>query len=141
VLILNNSQSEIIIKGSFILDNISLYTRLYIQQLFEERQQTFYKMELEFQKLKVYIEKYFKNRLNLILPLIEKVITEINNLKLINILIIKEGNCRVCNTELKIIDTRLENEKDRYIVCCSNCTKEIINGLRELENQIKVWLI
>lgn len=129
---INNPNSEYIFEACGFLDRLKKYTREYILQSFEVRQETFEKMTSECDQLILFSEKNFKNESNEIEKLTNEVKLEIQKLKSINNKT-DENNCTVCNAELKTIDTFIKDKDFRYITICEDCPNKIVDLLNKLE--------
>ncbi|MCT4628354.1 hypothetical protein [Winogradskyella sp.] len=101
---INHPNSKFIFEASGYTARIKGLCQIYIKQDFENRKETFEKMELECTNLKIFSEKHFKENIIDINEITDEIISEIRILGGINDLT-EDGNCTVCNSKLNTFDS------------------------------------
>ena len=127
---INNPNSEFIFKASGYTNRIKGLCQIYITQDFENRKNTFEKMELECVNLKIFSEKHFNDNILYINEIADEIITEIRMLGRINDLT-EDGNCTVCNSKLNTFNSLVKEVG--MITICEKCPSKIIDYTNKLE--------
>lgn len=127
---INDPKSEFIFKAGAYTDRIKDFCRLYINQNFSERKETFEKMKQECENLKKFSEKHFEENINDINKISDELISEIRKLEKINNLT-KVGNCTVCDSKLRTFDSLVKELG--MLTICEKCPSKIIDYTNELD--------
>ncbi len=129
---INHPNSEFIFQAGAFTDRIKRFCQKYILETFEQRKITFQDMKIEALLLHEFSEIHFKENLSSISELVNDLNKEIDKLEVINI-VSEEGNCTVCNTKLKTLDTLIKEKNFRFMTVCEKCPNEIYNIINQLD--------
>ncbi len=127
---INHPRTSIIFKAGGYTNKVKGLCQTYIFQNFEERQGTFDEMNFLCLEFVTFSETNFPDKIEDIKKLVAEIISEINSLRTINSKS-EDGNCTVCNNEIKEVKTYVK-ELPTFSYC-NKCPDKIINCLKQLD--------